>query len=175
LQQLVIDKCKCYFSAFVSLIDSDICTSLNQTTCSILTYLTTYGKNDYPKNVCLPKCPLECNSTQISYKTTTYELLGDSFVDLIQKNKNLSAYFHNEAITTETVRKSVVRVYVYYDSLSYTQSDEAPQIDFISLIANIGGNLGLFLGVSLFSVWEIVITSLEIYFYKKQQKVNSKP
>jgi hypothetical protein len=29
--------------------------------------------------------------------------------------------------------------------------------------------------VSLFSVWEIVITLLEIYFYKKQQKVNIKP
>jgi hypothetical protein len=66
------------------------------------------------------------------------------------------------------VKSSVVRVYVY-DSLSYTQSEEAPQIDIISLIANIGGNLGLFLGVSLFSVWEVVITVLEIYFYKRQQ------
>jgi hypothetical protein len=94
-----------------------------------------------------------------------------SYVDFIQKNKNLSAYFLNKAITPETAKKSVVRVFVFYDSLSYTQSDEAPQIDLITLIANVGGNLGLFLGVSLFSVWEIVITLLEIYFYKKQQKI----
>jgi hypothetical protein len=171
LQQLVIEKCKCYFSAFESLIDSDICTTLNQTTCATQTYLNIYGKNNYPKNVCLPQCPLECNSTQILFKTTTYELLGDSYVDLIQKNKNLSSYFLNKTITPDVAKKSVSRIFVYYDSLSYIQSDEAPQIDFISLIANIGGNLGLFLGVSLFSVWEIVITLLEIYFYKKQQKI----
>ena len=167
LQQLIIEKCKCYFSVFVSLMNSDICTSLNQTTCSIFTYLNTYGKDDYPKNVCLTQCPLECNSTQISYKTTTYELLGDPYVNLIQKNKNLSSDFINKTITPETAKKSVSRIAVYYDSLSYTQSDEAPQIDLITLIANVGGNLGLFLGVSLFSVWEIVITLLEIYFYKK--------
>ena len=90
------------------------------------------------------------------------------FLKFIRNNQNLSSDFLNTSITNEMVKSSVVRVYVY-DSLSYTQSEEAPQIDIISLIANIGGNLGLFLGVSLFSVWEVVITVLEIYFYKRQQ------
>jgi hypothetical protein len=123
----------------------------------------------------LPKCPLECNSTQITATTTSYELLGNGYFDYIKGNMNLSSDFISTSITNETVRKSMVRIFVNYDSLSYTQSEEAPQIDIISLIANIGGNLGLFLGVSLFSVWEIVITLLEIYFYKKQQKVNITP
>jgi hypothetical protein len=112
---------------------------------------------------------LECNSNQITFTTTSHELLGDVYEKFIRNNRNLSSDFLNTSITKETVKKSVARVYVYYDSLSYTESDEAPQIDLVSLIANIGGNLGLFLGVSLFSVWEVVITLLEIYFYKKQQ------
>jgi hypothetical protein len=118
----------------------------------------------------LPQCPLECNSSQITSTTTSYELAGDVFEQFIRNNINLSSDFLNTSITTETVQKSVVRVFVYYDSLSYTLSDESPQIDLVSLIANIGGNLGLFLGVSLFSVWEIVITLWEIYFYKKHRK-----
>ena len=73
----------------------------------------------------------------------------------------------NKSIIAETAKQSVVRLLVYYDSLSYSQIDEAPQIDLVALIANIGGNLGLFLGVSLFSLCEIITTILEIYFYKK--------
>ena len=121
----------------------------------------------------MPQCPLECNSSQITSTTTSYELTGHVYEKFIKNNKNLCTFFVNTTITTESVRKSMVRIFVYYDSLSYTQSEEAPQIDIISLIANIGGNLGLFLGVSLFSIWEIVITLLEIYFYKKQQKVTN--
>jgi len=168
LQKLVIDKCNCHFSTYVSLIDSKICATPNQTMCAIGEYANAYGKNSYHVNNCLHQCPLECNSTKITYTTTSYELLGDVYVDLIQKNKNLSSDFHNKTITPEIAKKSVSRIFLYYDSLSYTQSDDAPQIDLITLIANVGGNLGLFLGVSLFSVWEIVITLLEIYFYKKK-------
>jgi hypothetical protein len=136
--------------------------------CAFSEYANAYGKNSYHVRVCLPQCPLECNSTKITFSTTAYELLGNVYVDLIQKNQKLSSDFNIKKITAEIAKKSVSRIFLYYDSLSYTQSDEAPHIDFISLIANIGGNLGLFLGVSLFSVWEVVITLLEIYFYKKQ-------
>jgi len=170
LQKLVIEECKCHYSKYESLFDADWCTTSNQTTCSIVAYLNIYGRNNYPKNVCLPQCPLECNSSQITSTTTSYELAGDVFEQFIRNNINLSSDFLNTSITTETVQKSVVRVFVYYESLSYTLSDESPQIDLVSLIANIGGNLGLFLGVSLFSVWEIVITLWEIYFYKKHRK-----
>ncbi len=109
----------------------------------------------------MPYCPLECNSTQITYPTTSCDLIGDNFVDYIRKNANLSSDFVNKSINAQTAKQSVVRVFVNYDSLSYSQ------IDLVALIANIGGNLGLFLGVSLFSLCEIISTLLEIYFYKK--------
>jgi hypothetical protein len=176
MQQFLIEQCTCGFTPFwTKEIFPNLCNDFNQTACTIRVYLSDYIPNDYSTKYCLPKCPKECNSTQITATTTSYELLGNGYFDYIQKNANLSSDFISKSITNETVQKSMVRVFVNYDSLSYTQSEEAPQIDIISLIANIGGNLGLFLGVSLFSVWEIVITLLEIYFYKKQQKVNVKP
>ena len=175
LQQLIINTCGCVFSVIASLFNTSVCSTKNETYCAIKTYLNVYSKNDYPSNNCLPHCPLECNSTQITYATTSCDLIGDNFVDYIRKNANLSSDFMNKSINAETAKQSVVHIFVYYDSLSYSQIDEAPQIDLVALIANIGGNLGLFLGVSLFSVCEIITTILEIYFYKKDSvKTTSK-
>jgi len=39
-------------------------------------------------------------------------------------------------------------------------------MDFVALIAAIGGNLGLFLGVSAFSLCEMIQVVIEIYFIK---------
>ena len=168
MQQLLNERCNCGFAPFATILFPKACIATNETECALWTYHNVYDKNDYSTKVCLPQCPLECNSTQIIYSTTSYELLGDGYVDYIRPNANLSADFVSMSIDTLTAKQSMVRVYVYYDSLSYEQSDEAPQIDIVSLIANIGGNLGLFLGVSMFSVCELVTTLIEVYFYKKQ-------
>ena len=102
------------------------------------------------------------------------KLIGSTYLDYIKKNVDILSDFSNRstAITKEQAKESVVRLFVYYDSLSYVHIEEAPQIDLVSLIANIGGNLGLFLGMSLFSLCEMMTTLLEIYFYKKSIPLN---
>jgi len=121
----------------------------------------------------LPQCPLECNSTQFTFSTTSYDLLGDAYVDYIQKNMNLSSDFVTTPIDAETSRQSIVKLNIYYDTLSYTQSEDFPQWDITSLIASIGGNLGLFLGVCMFSFVEMLTTLFQLYFYKKTN-INNK-
>ncbi len=76
--------------------------------------------------------------------------------------------FVNRTIDSAQAEKSFVNVYVYYESLSYTESSETPQMNVIQLLASIGGHLGLFLGVSVFSLAELVEVFIEIfYFFKK--------
>jgi hypothetical protein len=80
----------------------------------------------------------------------------------------LSSDFVSTKITPEKAQESIVRLNIFYDSLSYTLSEESPQLDMVTLIANIGGNLGLFLGMSMFSFCELITTLIELYyFYKK--------
>ena len=62
---------------------------------------------------------------------------------------------------------------IFYDSLSYTLSEETPQWDLCNLIANIGGNLGMFLGVSSFSICEIITTLIELYFLRKSNQIET--
>jgi hypothetical protein len=70
-------------------------------------------------------------------------------------------------------RESFVRLNIYYDSLSYTHLSESPKIDFFSLIGFVGGILGLFLGVNVFSFCELIEALIEIFLLKTKQKAKN--
>jgi hypothetical protein len=55
----------------------------------------------------------------------------------------------------------------FYESLSYTVIDQIPKMNMLDLISNIGGNLGLFIGVSFLSFAEIIELFIEILFILK--------
>ena len=64
LQELTIKTCNCSDIDSASLRNVSSCASLNQTSCILYkAYYGIYTKNDYVQTVCLPQCPLECNST----------------------------------------------------------------------------------------------------------------
>jgi len=94
-------------------------------------------------------------------------LSGDDFVDYIRDNKNLSSDFIQTKIDSANAANSVVKVNIFYDSMSYELSTESPKMDIVSLLASIGGNLGLFLGVSVFSLCELIEVATEIYYVKR--------
>jgi hypothetical protein len=80
-------------------------------------------------------------------------------------------------LTADVAAQSFIHVYIFYNSLSYIFSLESPAMDVVSLLASIGGNLSLFLGVSVFSLFEIFEVLLEIIFLKTnfKMKVSNKP
>jgi hypothetical protein len=112
---------------------------------------------------------------------SSYKLLGDIYASYINGNLNLKEDYSNGdnetvVIDDDRARESVTRVNIFYESLSYTVSTETPQMDFVSLLANIGGNLGLFLGVSLFSICELVEVAFEfgyIWIVRKKTHVSN--
>ena len=119
-------------------------------------------------------CPLECNRTEYKAIISFNELSGDHYMDILKERNALLGDFINEAeISSEIARQSFIAVSVYYDSLSFTVSSESPKMDWVGLLASIGGNLGLFLGVSVFSLCEIVECLIEIYFIKLANKITS--
>ena len=73
----------------------------------------------------------------------------------------------NNNTTTNNAANSIVKVNIFYDSMSYELSTESPKMDIVSVLASIGGNLGLFLGVSVFSLCELIEVAIEIYFVKR--------
>ena len=93
-----------------------------------------------------------------------YQILDKNFSKKLRENSNLTSDFINRTMNFETTKESFVSVNIFYDKISYTISRESPQMDLNSLLASIGGNLSLFLGVSFFSICELIDSLIEIHF-----------
>ena len=99
-------------------------------TSSIYNYNNIFIKSfENIKNVCLPKCPLECSSIQ--YNPVLYHGIGNKDIQNNKDNKLL--------------------LNMFYDTLSFTTVTEFPKTETIELILNVGGTLGLFIGISVLS------------------------
>jgi len=96
--------------------------------------------------------------------------MGDSYFEIIRKRPNLRDDFINRSFDIENVRTSLVRVYIFYDALAYTESIEiASKTSILSLAATIGGILSLFLGVSVLSLFELVEVFIGVCFILKKK------
>ena len=167
-QKELAKKCNCSSPYHLSLFNLEPYETIEQIKCHWNVFENIYISGDYIRNTCLPLCPLECNKTEFKYLISMNQLNGYRFLGFILRNKNLSSDFINESmINMETATKSFVSVNIYYDSLSYILSIESPKMSIVSLLADIGGNLGLLMGVSAFSIYEIIEVFIEICFIKK--------
>jgi hypothetical protein len=172
-QKLVIKECGCSFPYFESVYTSvSVCTNVSVIfDCGLQQNLFgIYLKNDYINKFCIPLCPLECNSTKFTFTTSTFKLLGQPYVDIIQNNPRLVVDYVTQQINANTASDSVAKINIFYDSLSYVINEESPALDIITLVANMGGSWGLFISVNLFSIAEIVTALIEIFYYKRGKK-----
>ena len=96
-----------------------------------------YFKNENVDKECAKMCPLECNTEQFDLLLTRNEL------------RNLS---------------DSTNIILYFDSAGYLNYEESPSISVYNLISNIGGSIGLLLGMSLLSIFEVLeMVILSIY------------
>ena len=84
------------------------------------------------------KCPLPC-----TYSTYS--------VDLVRQHKNAIMLFGKESDSNDLI------LYFYYANLETVVESESLRIDFSTLMSNIGGNLGLFLGFSCLTIYLFIL------------------
>jgi len=164
LQKNIINKYNCTLYMLVSLYNVNVC--------EWELFLEIMSKDDYftdnfINEICLPQCPLECNQTLYKTSISSYHLIGSSYREKIFSNQNLKSDFIHRDLDLAQVEKSFLSVNIYYESLSYTLTTESPQMDLVALLSSIGGNLGLFLEMSLFSLCELIEVVIELIFTLK--------
>ena len=133
--------------------------------------LNSFQYNDVVEGSCLSSCPLQCNRTIFETFLTSCALLGESFFKKVKSNPNLTEDFVSSAISMESVKNSVVRVFVFYDALSYIESDDKTNAgSILELVSSIGGILNLFMGLSVLNVFEMCELLMDIFLILIKKK-----
>lgn len=108
--------------------------------------------------VCSAYCPLECDSITYSIKLSTQYLPSSGLI-------NTSFFEYPQFEFYEKVKKSYLSIRVYYLlELRYLHIKQQPNIETVDLVSQIGGTLGLFLGISFLSFIELIELFIEILF-----------
>ena len=164
LQRGFLSECNCTDPARVSLLpNGSKCTENDQTECQ--SHLWKYQKDFIQQ--CQPECPQECYLDSFDVSLSSFDLVPYTYQEYLNSNyTNLSEDFPNTHIDENKVKKSFIELSIFYKTLSYELSTESPQMNELTLFANIASNLGLFLGVSVFSLFEPIQVLIEIIHMK---------
>ena len=96
-----------------------------------------------------------------NFVVTSQIASGNLFAALVKKTPAFLSDFNSTPINEATASNKFLELHVYYDSLSYILSKDSPSMDIVMLLSNLGGTIGLFLGISMLSVCEIVHVLIE--------------
>lgn len=106
-------------------------------------------------------CPLECNVNELDTTLSTESFPSFAYGQILLK-KNANFRGSNRTYDLNDVRSSVARINFFFTKLGYETLEEKETMTAVNLLANTGGLLGLFLGMSLMTVIEGVELLVEI-------------
>ena len=163
-QEYLIQNLGCYFTSFPYLSNS------NKSACLIgldmfnsLSLFTLFYIQDVATKC--SDCPLECDSEFYSLTTSSLDYPTKIYADMLANQPQMLRRFNNKTPTYQQLKQSIVSLNINYNDLSYTQINELQKITLLDLITNIGGAMGLFLGLSFISLFEIAQLVVELIFF----------
>ena len=139
------------------------CISPSQKKCSQKFFYSTFINGDFIKENCLPKCPLECTQHELKTSFSYYQYpTRAQAVAWSHQYPELRAKFANQTdfLYAFELEPNLVRVSLYFDTFSFTLSEEKAAMSLEDLVGVLGGHLHLFLGMSLLSFVELIEISI---------------
>ncbi|CAF0868590.1 unnamed protein product [Brachionus calyciflorus] len=161
-QRLYVKQCGCYIANFPSFFNVRACLPLEDGIC-INQILRTISSTNYVSDECYKQCPLECDGMNFEKTISTNQYSSEHWIKHLEIYNQSDAKYFNKSINSE----DLTAVNIYYQTLSYTNIEEAPTTGLVDLLSNIGGIAGLFLGVSFLSFIEIFELLMQIVLILK--------
>lgn len=164
-QNLFIENCGCQEMYFATFEGFALCTNDTQYYCT-----DGYLADIETLKFCFEECPLECSGMWIDKTVSTNQFSITKYQELFKK------YIKKQEITNVNANGSfeeIAIINIYYKKLGYTQVNEFPKTLFVDLLSSIGGIGGLFLGISVLTLVELLeLIFLIIFEIKKHNRVN---
>ncbi|KAF1770424.1 hypothetical protein GCK72_002242 [Caenorhabditis remanei] len=152
IAQYFNDTCGC--APFTYNVDGKkkICAPYESITCMDNHMLRKLNGTDYLELPDCTECHMECQST--SY--TSYNSYGDGF------NRGSLEWLKKISNKTEThIKNNVAVINIFFLEMFYTSYSQVQATSLTEILSDIGGNMGMFLGMSV-----ITITELTLFFSK---------
>ena len=175
-QMIVAKTCNCInFYNMFRIPNYKICKTSDETMCGYKSMVRTMEPNFYIIN-CLDKCPLECFEQKYKFLETfsNYPTIND--LTRMEDDNLISEKFKNYTDFKDYLSDNIVKMSIYYDSLSYLETSESQLLSDDTLMANLCGQIGLFLGLSFISLYDLICFNyakclfLKKYYKKKNNK-----
>lgn len=101
---------------------------------------------------CLLACPEECNKQSFNVFTHFSQYPNDLYASF------MTSYYSKLAtlnLSNQDLKESVLMLNVNYETMTTTIIEEISELSFPTLLGNLGGQLGLLLGMSFLSFIEL--------------------
>ncbi len=168
LQKLIMEHCKCYDLNYSQLKPNiSACQNDEQLNCSKETNMKFLREN---KSNCLEKCPLECDQIVFNHALSSADYPTENGYQILKSDDHFSRYNN---LTFEKFKERSLMVKIFYSKLSYWSVTQVEKVEFMELLATIGGLLGFFIGMSLLSFMEFVEIIIEVLLIIKSKSVSS--
>jgi hypothetical protein len=173
-QDKLIDKCNCSDIITPSIRDSTFCETDVELSC-MDDFDSDFTISDL-NEICEFACPQQCSTIEYNLDISSATFPTFSYLKYKQSDSFHGYMFpQDDAELMEFARQGFLKLIVNYDNLYYTSIDESPQISTETLFGNLGGQLGLFIGLSFLSFIELLELLSEFFFiyidHKKLRKV----
>ncbi|XP_061181219.1 acid-sensing ion channel 1A-like [Saccostrea echinata] len=163
LSELIFKKCGCVRVGDLGI--HPICSKYQISKC----YLKEIVKLIYQEaqNVIHCDCPFPCQQTNYDVSVSTSQFPSDILVQILSSHFNTSK---------ERLKDNILEISIFYDKLNYFWTRQIPKYERIGdVLANIGGQMGLFIGASVLTIMEFMeIMFLVLLFIFKQLSSKSR-
>lgn len=166
LQDFVFKKCKCLDGSLPNIYrNQSICNVPNSIECIYDAHEDFYTEvND---DVECKDCPNECDEMSFHYTYSNSRYPTNYYYEYIRNQTDiLSKFYGNGRIRENNITKSLLILNLFYDELDYKIVTQVPSLTLGTLMNEIGGNLCLFVGISLLSMVELIELFLQYVFHK---------
>jgi hypothetical protein len=160
-QDKLIDACGCCDIGIPTIRNASYCTSKQQIKC-LFEFISSFPflQNNTCKNVCRK----ECFKIDYEIEKSILRFPSQNYLNFLHIHEFSSSKFPKEHTKLEKyAKKSFLKLMVNYKTVEYTVIEENAQMTFETLLGSIGGQLGLFIGISVLSLMEVIELFFEFF------------
>ncbi|KAL3891467.1 hypothetical protein ACJMK2_003729 [Sinanodonta woodiana] len=149
-QSVIIDKCKCAFPFFYVPPEAEICNTSSQ----LASCVDQVCQTDLEK--CNDQCPSSCEESRFEPIMSISKWPSEKYSQHLSNRirKTSSKFMDDDKVADST--NTLAKLEVYFVDMSYERIEQQKSYQSESLISDIGGQLGLWLGLSVITLGELV-------------------